>query len=79
MTNEIPTKIVINCSTGVREVLELTQAEIDEREAMAIQSEADRVADEEAAEALAELKNSARSKLVAGEPLTEEEAATLII
>ena len=79
MTNEIPTKIVINCSTGVREVLELTQAEIDEREAMAIQSEADRVADEEAAEALAELKNSARSKLVAGEPLTQEEAATLII
>ena len=45
---------------------------------MAIQSEADRVADEEAAEALAELKNSARSKLVAGEPLTEEEAATIV-
>jgi len=78
MTNEIPTKIVINCSTGVREVLELTQAEIDEREDMAIQSEQDRVADEEAAEALDELKTSARSKLVAGEPLTEEEAATIV-
>jgi hypothetical protein len=46
---------------------------------MAIQSEADRMAEEEAAEALAELKTSARSKLVAGEPLTQEEAATLII
>jgi len=79
MTNEIPTKIVINCSTGVREVLELTQAEIDERKAMAIQAEEDEFAALEAAEALAELKTSARSKLVAGEPLTEEEAATLII
>ena len=63
MTNEIPTKIVINCSTGVREVLELTQAEIDEREAMAIQSEADRVADEEAAQAKAEAKASGVAKL----------------
>jgi len=63
MTNQIPTKIVINCSTGVREVLELTQAEIDEREAMAIQSEADRVADEEAAQAKAEAKASGVAKL----------------
>ena len=63
MTNEIPTKIVINCSTGVREVLELTQVEIDEREAMAIQSEADRVADEEVAEAKAEAKASGVAKL----------------
>jgi len=63
MTNETPTKIVINCSTGVREVLELTQAEIDEREAMAIQSEADRVADEEAAQAKAEAKASGVAKL----------------
>jgi len=74
-----PTKLVINCATGTREEIPLTQAEIDEREAMAIQSEADRVADEEADAALVQLKNSARSKLVAGEPLTEEEAATIIV
>jgi hypothetical protein len=73
-----PTKLVINCATGTREEIPLTQAEIDEREAMAIQSEADRVADEEADAALVQLKNSARSKLVAGEPLTEEEAATIV-
>ena len=77
MTN--PTKLVINCATGTREEIPLTQIEIDEREAMAIQAEEDEFAALEAAEALEELKTSARSKLVAGEPLTEEEAATLII
>ena len=76
MTNEIPTKIVINCSTGVREVLELTQAEIDEREAMAIQSEADRVADEEVAEAKAEAKASGVAKL-AELGLTAEEISAI--
>jgi hypothetical protein len=76
MTNEIPTKIVINCSTGVREVLELTQAEIDEREAMAIQSEADRVADEEAAAAKAEAKASGVAKL-AELGLTAEEISAI--
>ena len=77
MTN--PTKLVINCATGTREEIPLTQVEIDEREAMALQSEADEFAALEAAEYLEELKTSARSKLVAGEPLTQEEAATLII
>ena len=77
MTNSIPTKIVINCSTGVREVLELTQAEIDEREAMAIQSEADRVADEEAAQAKAEAKASGVAKL-AELGLTAEEVSALV-
>ena len=76
MTNETPTKIVINCSTGVREVLELTQAEIDEREAMAIQSEADRVADEEAAQAKAEAKASGVAKL-AELGLTAEEISAI--
>ena len=76
MTNEIPTKIVINCSTGVREVLELTQAEIDEREDMAIQSEQDRVADEEAADAKAEAKASGVAKL-AELGLTAEEISAI--
>ena len=57
----------------------LTADEITEREAMAVEAEAQRVADEEAAQALADLKTSARAKLVAGEPLTEAEAATLVI
>jgi hypothetical protein len=48
-------------------------------EEAAAQAAEDRAAAEEAAEALAALKASARAKLVAGTPLTEEEAATLVI
>jgi len=79
MTETRPSKIVINCQTGERQILELTDAEIAEREAMAAQAELDRIAEEEAAQALADLKTSARAKLVSGEPLTEDEAAVLVI
>ena len=71
--------IEVNCETG--EVIErpLTTEELAQREADAVAfaaAEAERAA---AAEALAALKASARAKLVAGTPLTEEEAATLVI
>lgn len=73
------TAIEVNCETG--EVIErpLTAEEIAQREADAAAfavAEAERTA---AAEALAALKASAKAKLVAGQPLTEEEAATLVI
>jgi hypothetical protein len=73
------TAIEVNCETG--EVIErpLTAEEIAQREADAAAfavAEAERTA---AAEALAALKASAKAKLVAGTPLTEEEAATLVI
>lgn len=74
-----PTRIEINCTTGVETVIELTDAEIAQREADAIAAEADRVAREEEAEALAALKASAKAKLIAGQPLTAEEADTLVI
>jgi hypothetical protein len=73
------TKIVVNCETGETTVVTLTSEEIAQREADAAAfatAEAERV---EAAEALDALKASARAKLVAGTPLTEEEAATLVI
>lgn len=73
------TKIVVNCETGVTEEIELTAEEIAELEAAQAQAEVDRVAREAEAEALAALKASAKAKLVAGEPLTEEEASTLIV
>jgi hypothetical protein len=81
---EILTKLVVDLSKGKNDPLRvqsipLTSAEIEEREAMAVEAEAQRVTDEEAAQALADLKTSARAKLVAGEPLTAEEAATLVI
>jgi len=74
-----PTRIEINCETGVESIIELTDAEIAQMEADAAATEARRAEEDAAKAALAALKVSARSKLVAGQPLTEEEAATLVI
>ena len=74
-----PTRIEINCETGVESVIELTDEEIAQMEASAAKFEADRLAAETAAEELAALKTSAKAKLVAGQPLTAEEASVLVI
>lgn len=85
MTDEVkvfddtPTKLVVDCATGEESIVPLTAEELAQREidiAAAQVAEAERVAAEEA---LAALKASARAKLVSGQPLTEEEAATLVI
>ncbi len=73
-----PTKLIVNCETGEQTVVELTAEEIAERELMAAQAKADQEAREAEAAAKAALKLSARQKLVAGEPLTAEEAELLI-
>ena len=74
-----PTRIEINCSTGVESIIELTDAEVAQMQADAA-AEAERRAEEDAArEALAALKASAKAKLIAGTPLTAEEADTLVI
>lgn len=71
--------VEVNCATG--EVIErpLTAQEIAQREADATAHAAAEAERATAAEALAALKASARAKLVAGTPLTTEEAATLVI
>jgi len=77
--SEVLTKVVVDCSTGQQTVVPLTEEEIAQREADAAafaESEAARKAEEEAKAAL---KVSAKAKLVAGEPLSEEEAAVLVI
>ena len=77
--SEVLTKVVVDCATGISETIPLTTEEIAQREAEAIayaEREAERVA---AAEALATLKASAKAKLIAGEPLTAEEADTLVL
>ncbi len=74
-----PTRLEINCTTGEQSIVELTDAEIADMETAAAQHEVDRLAAEAAAEELAALKASAKAKLVAGTPLTEEEAATLVV
>ena len=76
---EVLTKVVVDCSTGEQTVVPLTAEEIAQREADAAafaEAEAARVAAEEAKAAL---KESAKAKLVSGQPLTEEEAAVLVI
>ena len=74
-----PTRIEINCTTGVESIIELTDAEVAELEAQAAEA-ATRKAEEDAArEALATLKASAKAKLIAGQPLTAEEADTLVL
>jgi len=76
---ETLTKIVVDCSTGQQSIVPLTAEEISQREADAAayaEAEAARVAAEEAK---TNLKNSAKAKLIAGEPLTAEEAEVLVI
>jgi hypothetical protein len=75
----IPTKVIVDCSTGEETILPLTAEEIAQMEADALAAAEEQAAREAAATALAALKASARAKLVAGTPLTEEEAATLVI
>ena len=77
--SDTPTKIVVDCATGQQQIIELTAAEIAQREQDAAAAQAEATAREEAAAELAALKESAKAKLVAGTPLTEEEAATLVI
>ena len=79
MADPRPTKLIVDCSTGERQIVELTDEEIAEREAMAAQAEAERIAQEEAAAALQALKDSAKAKLIAGEALTAEEADVLVL
>lgn len=77
--SDTPTKIVVDCSTGDQQIIELTAEEIEQRELDAIAAATRREEEEAAATALAALKASAKAKLVAGTPLTEAEAATLVI
>ena len=74
-----PMKLVVNLKTGKEEYIELTPDEINQRELDAITA-ATRAEEEAAAKAaLDALKASAKAKLIAGQKLTEEEAATIVL
>jgi hypothetical protein len=68
-----------NCETGEVTERPLTAEEIAQREADAAAYAVVVAEREAAAEALAALKASAKAKLVAGTPLTEAEAATIVL
>lgn len=72
-------KTVVDCATGEVKSIPLTAAEIAQRDQDAAAFAAQKEAEEEAAAAKEALKASARAKLIAGQPLTEEEAAVLVI
>lgn len=71
-----PTRIEINCETGVESIIELTDAEIAQIEADAQAAEARRAEEEAAKAAEAAAKASAQSKLAAL-GLTPEEISAL--
>ena len=76
---ETPKKLIVDLEKGTQEYVDLTPqeiAEMDQRQAEAAEQQLLREQDAAAKEAL---KESAKAKLVAGEPLTEDEAAVLVI
>ena len=76
---DTPMKVIVDCSTGESITVPLTEEELAQRELDQAAYEAEEAERLAAEEALAALKASARAKLVAGQPLTEEEASTLIL
>lgn len=79
-----PTKLVVDCSLPEGhpdkvQIIPLTDEEIADREAQAEQAAAEELARQEAAATKEALKASAKAKLIAGEPLTAEEADVLVL
>ena len=72
-------KVIINCATGEETIVDLTAEEISELEQENTKAEEERTAIENARTAKEENKASAKAKLVAGTPLTEEEANTIVL
>ena len=77
MATETPKVVEIDCSTGVETVRDMTTAEIAAQEAMRVEFETRQAEEAAAAEALAEAKASATSKLAAL-GLTEDEINALV-
>jgi len=74
--SETPTKVIVNCETGVTEVLPLTAQEIADMETARVAAEDQRAAAEAEAAVVAAAKESANAKLAAL-GLTAEEIAAL--
>ena len=74
--SDTPTKVVVNCTTGVTEVLPLTAQEIADQETARVAAEDQRAAAEAEAAVVAAAKESANAKLTAL-GLTAEEIAAL--
>ena len=71
-----PTRVEINCSTGVESIIELTDAEVAQMQADAAAAEARRAEEDAVETAAAEAKASGQAKLAAL-GLTADEIAAL--
>lgn len=69
----------LDCSTNTTTYRPMTAEEVTAYEQLRTDALANEVEKAAKAQAIAELKTSAKAKLVAGEPLTEEEAATIVL
>jgi hypothetical protein len=79
MTNEIPQVVEINCETGEAVYRDMTEDELAKREEDRVAYEAEKIAIQAERDRIEALKVSARTKLITGSPLTEEEAALLVL
>jgi hypothetical protein len=77
--SDTPMKLVADIATGVTSLIPLTGEEIQQRELDAIAAATAKAEQDAADAAKADLKASAKAKLVAGTPLTAEEAETLVL
>jgi hypothetical protein len=73
---DTPKKLIVDIAKGTHEYVDLTPAEIAERDQMAAQAEADRVAREAEEQAKADAKLAAQAKLAAL-GLTGDEVAAI--
>ena len=72
------TKTIIDLKTNTTSVEELSSEDITLQEQDSANAEAELQAKQNAEQAQADLKASAKAKLIAGEALTEEEANVMI-
>ncbi len=79
MTEKVYVISDTNCTTGVETIRPMTPEEIEIAEANVAAFNARREAQEAEEARITALKTSAKAKLIAGEPLTEEEAATIVL
>ena len=73
------TKLVIDAKAGTEELIPMTVEEIAARDAHEKKAKEEKAAMIAEEQAKADLKASAKAKLIAGEALTEAEADTLVI
>ena len=72
-------KIIVDCAKGTQTIVPLTAQEIAERDQDAAKYAEEQAKREADAQELQALKDSAKAKLIAGEKLTDKEAAAIVI